>query len=91
MLCPSARTYASPGVEGSRRFIDPITLSAFRLHGLGTLDTSTVATLVCLALAANCLFKATLVLSVARRQLGRTLLPALGLMVAGLLLAALLA
>ncbi|HSC78731.1 MAG TPA: MgtC/SapB family protein [Chitinolyticbacter sp.] len=70
--------------------IDPITLSSFHLFGEGKLTASVVVTVICLALAANCVFKATLAASIAHRQLGHALIPALVLMAAGLLLAALL-
>ncbi|XZG69288.1 MgtC/SapB family protein [Chitinibacteraceae bacterium HSL-7] len=68
--------------------VDAITLSAFRLFNLGSLEPGRVITMVLLALSANCVFKATLVVSIARGTLMRRVVPALALMTAGLLIAA---
>jgi uncharacterized membrane protein (DUF4010 family) len=84
-LAGSRGVYAVALVSGLTD-VDAITLSSFRLHGLGTLSAGQVATSVLLAASTNAVFKLGIVRVAGGSRLFRRCLPAMGAMVAGAVL-----
>jgi uncharacterized membrane protein (DUF4010 family) len=64
--------------------VDAITLSSLRLHGTDTLSATQTATAICLAVAANIVFKAILAASIGGRALFRGILPGFAAVLLGM-------
>jgi len=70
--------------------VDAITLSMARLHGSGDLTSTTATRAIVIAAAANTVLKGGILVAVGRRELRRTVLPGVGLIVASTVVAVLL-
>jgi uncharacterized membrane protein (DUF4010 family) len=64
--------------------VDAITLSSLRLHGAGSLSAGQTATAICLAVAANMVFKSALAASIGGRELASRIVPGFTLVLAGI-------
>jgi uncharacterized membrane protein (DUF4010 family) len=67
--------------------VDAITLSSLRLHGAGSLAPAQAATAICLAIAANIVFKTGLAAGIGGAELARRILPGFAAVLSGIALA----